>query len=626
MKPSTFFCFACLLSLLLLSVFNDFLSAQEVNAPAEVKDPADDAANRVAFKTERIVVFKDGYCMVIKRGKATTDAAGLAFTEDVPDAAVLGSFWASPTDGTIESMIAGWIDSETKKPHEMTCSQTIEIIEANVGKRCEFLIGESRIKGEIIRALTTKVEVPIDENLQRQFELLLSATSPNLAASLPADPTQQTTISRSQGDQFVLRTGVGDMLVHASEIRQLVISEMATTLEQTVRRTSRQKRLSWNFKEANQEVEIVLMYFRPGVRWIPTYRVDLKQDLVAAKARAVEAGDAKPKTMAQVSLQGEIINEAEDLIDMQVDVVVGVPNFRFRDVPSPLVLESVMRNALAQVAPQLRGQQLDLNNFSNAMYTQRASEFRSARAGGGEESAIDMPAELSGEGSNDLFVYHLQNMTLKKGERASVPILTTSVPYRDIYTWDIQLQHAESQNPANTGQSPLVLSENKVWRQVELINNTKMPWTTGAAMFVEGAQPLAQELLTYTSPGGICRVPVTVAVDLRGKVEDFETNRKLEDLTWNGYKFARINGQINIELANNKTVPVPVEVRIRFGGKVDEASDKGEIRLTSFRNEDWRDYRGDPAVNNGSDVLWTSTIEPEECFKPTLKYHFYVRH
>jgi hypothetical protein len=51
----------------------------------------------------------------IKRGIATTDADGVAFTDEVPDAAVLGSFWAVPDEGRLVSMNAGWkVDESTE--------------------------------------------------------------------------------------------------------------------------------------------------------------------------------------------------------------------------------------------------------------------------------------------------------------------------------------------------------------------------------------------------------------------------------------------------------------------------------------------------------------------------------
>ena len=205
-----------------------------------------------------------------------------------------------------------------------------------------------------------------------------------------------------------------------------------------------------------------------------------------------------------------------------------------------------------------------------------------------------------------------------------MPILTTAVGYRDVYTWDIAVKHSESFEASGAeSASPLVLSENKVWRQIELVNDTDIPWTTGAAMFVDGLQPLAQELLTYTSPGGICRVPVTVAVDLRGKVDDREVSRDLKAMKYRGYSYAKVVGKINAELANNKLGKVPVEVNIRFGGKVTKASDEGKVSLSAFNKEDWTG-RSDP-INNSSSVHWKAEIEPGECFKPELDYEFWLR-
>ena len=172
--------------------------------------------------------------------------------------------------------------------------------------------------------------------------------------------------------------------------------------------------------------------------------------------------------------------------------------------------------------------------------------------------------------------------------------------------------------------SPLVLSENKVWRQIELVNDTDLPWTTGAAMFVDGFQPLAQELLTYTSPGGICRVPITVAIDLRGKADDREVSRDLEALEWRGRTYAKVVGKINAELANNKSVKVPVEMSIRFGGKATRASDDGKVSLSAYSEEDWEGRRGD-AINNSSVVRWKAEIEPGERFKPEVDSEFLLR-
>ena len=561
---------------------------------------ANENPGNIELTTEQVVVFKDGYCLVVKDGVGKTDENGFAHTYEVPGAAVLGSFWAIPETGELKSMVAGWEEIKTEEVKEIICTDALSIIKANVGRECRFMVGDEQFDGTILKLLSNPVEKHASD--QAAVELLGRSSRFVVAAA----PTSH----------FLFRSEAGDAMVAINQVRNLTINQMITTTEQTSELITKKKKLKFDFGKPNQDVKIKLMYFRPDVRWIPTYRIELTDEPFKNKA-----GNA-PRNTARIAMQGEILNEAEDFVDVPFHVVVGVPNFRFRGTPSPMVLEAQMQNSLANVAPHLMGS----NRFSNALYTQRAGESRSNRTSGGDGSAaIEMPEELSGKASQDLFVYKLDKMTLKKGERASVPILTTEVGYRDVYTWDIVVKHSESHAPTGADmRSPLVLSENKVWRQIELVNDTDLPWTTGAAMFVDGFQPLAQELLTYTSPGGICRVPITVAIDLRGKADDREVSRDLEALEWRGRTYAKVVGKINAELANNKSVKVPVEMSIRFGGKATRASDDGKVSLSAYSEEDWEGRRGD-AINNSSVVRWKAEIEPGECFKPEVDYEFLLR-
>ncbi len=581
-------------------------------------DRSAETADELKFKTERVIVFKDGYCLVVKEGTATTDKEGNVFTHDVPDSAILGSFWAIPEKGTIRSMVAGWDETKSTASKTINCLTIVEIVKANVGRECSFEIGDEQFEGKIIKLLSN------DDQLQE----IVTPTSPRALSQLSRDQRMSLLSSHRvenvTGQFFILGTDDGDVVISTSSVKNLTIADIASTREQTTHTKTIEKRLTLRFQKKNQPVKIKLMYFRPDVRWIPTYRIDLTEDDFANKS-----GKEKRKT-AKISMQGEILNEAEDFIDVPFHVVVGVPNFRFKSVPSPMILETAVRSALVQAAPNIMGnggQNFDMNQMSNALYTQRSGEFRSHRANGSNNQAdVELPESMTSQSGNDLYVYQLEKMTLKKGERASVPILTTEVGYRDIYTWDVEITHSETYAASSADSpSPLVLTENKVWRQIELVNDTKIPWTTGAAMFVDGYQPLAQELLTYTSPGGICRVPITVSVDMRGKTQDAEVKRDLKALRWRGYDYARVEGKIEIELANNKEVAVPVEVRVRFGGKATKTSEDGKITLSAFRQEDWHNNRGDQ-INNSSLVEWTGKIEPGECFKPMVDYEFLMRH
>ena len=64
-------------------------------------------AHLLRLETEKVIIFKDGYCLVIKRGSAVTDEQGKIRLNDVPDAVVLGSFWATPKQGRLINMTAG---------------------------------------------------------------------------------------------------------------------------------------------------------------------------------------------------------------------------------------------------------------------------------------------------------------------------------------------------------------------------------------------------------------------------------------------------------------------------------------------------------------------------------------
>lgn len=573
-----------------------------------------DAENELTLTGEKVVVFKNGYCLIVKRAKGTTDAEGNISTFEVPDSAILGSFWAVPTESKLLGMTAGLVEEEINSEEETTCTQTIELLQANKGSQCSIVMDDGTVlSGQIGKALVNESMQASSANDHLNIRPIYQATGSGYHRTVQRYvPAEYTQIHRSQitGDKFLLETEDGDVLLNASQVQRLVVKDMKTVYQRNTLEKKTRKRLEFKFDRKDSEVDFLIMYFRPGVRWIPTYRLDLAQG---------DGDSADGKQTARLDLQGEIINEAEDIIDTPIDLVVGVPNFRFENIPSPLSLEKVLRNALLEAAPELMGQS---SMMSNALFTQRSGEVgRGASQGAmSAEAEIELEQKMNSEGGNDLFIYHLDKMTLRKGERASLPILTASVPYKDVYTWQIQTQRT---NSAPNSSSPLKLSQKNVWRQIQFDNNSEVPLTTGACMLVDGFQPLGQELLTYTPRGGTCRVPVTVAVDLVGQLEDYETDRKPNpESTW---KWDRIivSNKIDLELVNYKDRAITVEIELLFGGRVDEVSDDGTHKSSNYRSEDWQSYYGESAANSSSKVVWKTTIEAGETFSPSVSFHYY---
>ena len=553
----------------------------------------------IEFETEHVIVFKDGYYLAAKRGKGVTDERGRITTKQVPDAAVLGSFWAVPAEGELLSMKAGWVESTREATRETRCTGYHEVLQANLGKHCTVTYEGATHKGKIHEVFIQEAE---------------GQATPEVLEGLGWDGAEGATMSATSGRYFVLESIEGHLMLSVDGIANLRIQDMRVTLPRRVEETQREKQLTFQFATPNVEREILLMYFRPGLRWAPSYRVELHAEHEPRKA--------------EVSLQAEIVNAAEDLDEVPISIVVGVPNFRFKNDVSPLVLEAALQGVTQQVD--------FFNNFgngaqvlSNAIYSQAPAAARRDAAFADVAAETQLPSELTSAGSEDLFVYSLPALDLAKGERVAARIFTTEVPYRDVYTWELHVQSDNNElTPAAHGEggSPTRLSKNEVWHQIELSNTSGLPWTTGAALVMQGRQPLAQELLTYTSKGDVVRLPLTIAIDVRGQVATSERGRETSALQFDRNQYARLDRQVDLSICNHKAEAIELEVTMLLGGRIDSVEPEGTVTIDGWRSEDWRNYRGSKAINNSSRASWKLSFEPGEVVETQALYHYFSRH
>ena len=585
-----------------------------------------EAPGKLALVTERVVIFKDGFALFVKNATGTAEKDGRVFTAEVPDGAVLGCFWATSEQQKPLAMRAEWDEVREERATETPCITTVELLRANKGKK--VTLGLTREKAPDLAGLLAEVlELP---PLKDRKELAagapsglehsgwLSATSARSAGEeavgLTARPGETSRELVPRGGQLVvIETDQGRVVLPVSEVRTVAGAELITKMQRREEVVKRTKRLSFDLGAgaAGQKATLKIFYFSEGVRWIPTYRI---------------TGDLVDKV--EIALQGEILNEAEDLAGAAVDLVVGVPNFRFKQTISPLSLERTLRQALVAANPNLMGLG---NQYSNATFQQRAGEFRGrAQDVGPGEGALNLAPELAAAGQQDLFVYSAKSLSLKKGARATVPLWQSSAPLRHIYTMDVKVQRdprsggASYHNPEQpSSPSPLKLAQNQVWHQVELGNTTKAPWTTGAALIMKDLLPLGQELLTYTPSGGACLVPVTVAVDMCGNYQEEELSRQPNAMNWNGTSYALIRKKATVTIDNKRKEKSLTRIVISLGGRAEKASDGGKVRLDDYRTTDWHNsgYHG---ANNHSDVTWEFELEPGQSKTLTCEISIYV--
>ena len=533
-------------------------------------------AGELDLATERVMVFKDGYALVVKRGTGVADENGEVHSFELPDSAVLGTFWAWSADQSVIGVRSEVVETQVEEKTRSEVRSTVELLEANVGRKLQLFREGQSFEGTLLA--------------------VFGGTQPTAV------------LEHVEGEST--RT----FAVPVTQILWVEGDELALEIDRTSTEGRPEKKLSIGLgsESAGREAMVHLMYFTPDVRWIPTYRLE---------------GDLDPG--AQLSLQGELLNELEDLSGAQLDLVVGFPHFRYRDTVSPLSLERSMRSALAQASPQLTGLS-NSNMVSNSFNT--GSKQRVA------PNTPVLPNELEGgEESGDLYVFSVGSRQFPKGARLAIPLFHAPIDVRHLYTFDLDVArdttskrtYAKKQ-PNSRGSSSPQLDRHQVWHQLELTNSTDFPWTTGTALILEsdesGSLPLGQDLLTYTPRGRTCELPVTVAVNVFGHHEEIELESTPKHLvTEDDRAFTLIKKRATVRLANSLAEPIQLRVHVGTGGSVTDVSDNGVVRRDGYRSGDWGNSSNHWKSNPHSDLAWELTLAPGEERELTYDFMYHTR-
>jgi hypothetical protein len=323
------------------------------------------------------------------------------------------------------------------------------------------------------------------------------------------------------------------------------------------------------------------MYLQRGIRWIPNYKVSID-----GKGRAV------------VRLQATVINEMTDLNDVSANLVIGVPSFTFAGTPDPIGLQQTAAQLSQYFAnPGAVGSNGNLDNasfaFSNSIMTQsaRMGEVRQRRPGGPpvqpDAAQGDLIGDVESQGKNeDLFLFQVKHLSLKKGQRTVLPVAEWTVDYKDVYVLDVPIapppEVMRSFESAQQAEVARQLRAPRVEHRVRLTNSTEAPFTTAPALVVANDRVVAQGMMNYTAPGATFDLDLTAAVDVNVRKSDEETRRIPDAATWNREKFVRIEMAGKITLTNYSKQSLEIEVRRHVLGNVDSADHDGKKEMVNL--------------------------------------------
>jgi hypothetical protein len=556
------------------------------------------ALSKLAVK--EITVFKDGHAFVLHEGTLPTDDEGNVHMDYLPTP-VIGTFWPYSADKDVP--LTGVVAGKSKVNIERTALSVRELLEANVGAKVLIKEGQHTYAATI---------VGIPERGAEELLKLNPAVTPPEAGGPSYTP----------GEVIILKTAEGYKVIGIATIQDVTfLEEPKTRLSREEYRNLLTLKMAWPEDKAKGSAEVGMMYLQKGVRWIPHYKVEI---------------DGKGNAL--VRLQATILNEMTDLENVTANLVIGVPSFYFKDTIDPIALAQ----AAAQLSPYFDSGAQTQFALSNSMMTQvaRMGEHRIARI---EDPAVDLGPDVDkGDKREDLFIFTVKDLSVKKGERVVVPIVEFSLPYKDVYTLEVPMvpppQIRQQFNDQQQQELAALFHAPKVMHKLRLSNSSGYPLTTCPATIVQEDRLLGQGLMTYTAMGASVDLAVTQAIDIQVKKTEDEVERTPNAANWGGYAYDRINLKGEITLTNHRGSETEIHVTRYVLGNVDEADSDGKIRALNIHEEGWNVAGGLPSwwswygwpvwwhqLNRASRIDWDVKLEDGK--SATLKYewHYFWR-
>lgn len=552
-----------------------------------------------------VTVFKDGHAFVLHEGRVSTDGAGNVVMDYLP-MPVLGTFWAHSADA--RARLTSAVASQQRVRIDRTALGLRELIEGNIG--AQVMVSELPSgREQPLTYAATIVGVP-----ERSGEELERTSPPNSGEKLP-----------QKGNVVLLRTEAGTKVVSLDRILDVTFKStprLNVTSEEF--RNLLTLKLDWEGRKAEKDAAVGMIYLQKGLRWIPNYKVSL---------------DGKGNAL--VKLEATLVNELADMTDVTAQLVVGVPTFAFKDMVDPMALQQV----LARLAPSFDPNAMSGNRFSNAIMTQVASPASAeGRESGESRPAVDLGPEIAGsQRSEDLFVYTVKHVTLKKGQRMVLPVHEVTLKYRDIYTVEIPFAlppeiGRDELRMTDEQQRDLVrlLREPTAMHKVRLSNKSNYPLTTAPALILRDDRVLAQGLMTYTAIGADGDLPITQAVEISVKKADKELRRVPNAETWQGRPYGRIDLAGTITVTNRRDQAVDLEVVRYTLGNVTEAGSGGKLEMVNVVEDralgdrvplwpwySWPDWM--LHFNGVGKVTWNLTLQAGKSADLTYAWNYYWR-
>ncbi|MCC6679815.1 MAG: hypothetical protein IT445_02830 [Phycisphaeraceae bacterium] len=356
-----------------------------------------------------------------------------------------------------------------------------------------------------------------------------------------------------------------------------------------VTRRVKQPALAFDAAATGSGTTIYVTYLAQGIAWSPSYSVHLSDN---------------SDDTATLSAKAVVVNDLLDLESTDVDLIAGYPNLQFAQTPS-----AMSPDPLPQLLNQLR--QAGQSGFSDMESNLMRQSVAYERGAPGRTMPSMPGTPIAGEDAEDLYFYHLPDVTLKSRERGYYPLFSAQVPAEHVFTWDIP----DFLDANNIYRQDAAEQVEAVWHALKLTNNTDAPWTTGAAVTFSGERLLGQDTLHFVPPKASTRLRITQAVSIDAEQNEYEIERQRNAANFHGYDHDLVTIRGELKVTSYKNEPADLIITKLFSGELLEAD--GEPQNVTLA-------RGLRQINPRGKLEWTVTVPPGKDHAVTLNYSYKV--
>ncbi len=511
---------------------------------------------------QTISVFKNGTGFFIKKVNPKIKD-GVSIIENLPQA-LFGTIWFSTENGSIRS-VTSELGSSTQK-----ASTLFELLKANTGKKVRIVLqsGES-VEGTIEKTGSYSKS----EKIEASYIPLVSNSNTYL----------------------LLKTKDSWKTISDNSIRSIDFFDQPNE-EFISEQSKRVVRL--DFAKGNTSQSVDMMYMSKGIGWIPSYLITLKDE-----------------KNASLILTANFSNDAEDIQDGKLSLVVGVPNFAYSFLESPLT----SKQTLIEFLQALNYGNIDSRGRMDNITSQ--SMMNTLAYGAGSDGNSE---EIKMASSEDLYFYEIPfKINLKKGDRAIYELLRGDLQYEHIYEVVLATNSNDGYSYSYDQDRQKKSNEpEKVWHSIQFKNTTGNPFTTGTVMVVNAEngiqKPISQDKLNYTVIGGRAKVKLTLSPDIEVMASEKETSREERVKKKDGYDYDLVNVEATITIRNHKNTSLKLDLTREVWGEMIKSTHKWDvIKLAPY----YYDYY----LSKKNQVDWEVELKANESKEITYQYKLYIR-